>query len=667
MRVTHKKQRAARCPPRAVVRSSRPGAVSGACHHAHNMLSDLHAAIPLGVVHRDVSPQNVLLGSEGQVKITDFGIAAAKNKLTMTTPGTLLGKSAYMSPEQAKGETVDGRCDVWAVGVILHEMLTSKRLFLAEDDHATINNVFSLEVPAPSSVKNEVPAELDAYVARALQRDKNRRYPSADVMLGDLERFLDANPYSSHDLSVLLADVAWTDSTVSVRPVLKRAERAQVSAEADTVRQGARPSNDVEIQSLVVRYYNAPDLWTLVNLGERYAALDNNDEALACFRCAAAVFAHRGLLVQAICAYYGAKRLLPPEEAFEDLVKLGDMNPGDPNELEQVVRNFGADQYWEVLKGGEIEGWEHLSDADTRRVTKTREPTPLFGHLAPREFARLADAVKLHRLPVGEVVLREGDAGESLFAVGHGRLVVYCRPADEPGARPDLFRPSETDEMPSEASEDQPRVYLSALADGDYFGEFSFLTQRPRSASVEAITACRVLEIRHDEIFEVEPGFTEPLLRFYKERVVELMMAKSPVFSLLRPGDRRELLEKAQLLEQPDQSILVEEGERNDSLFFIKRGEVEVFHRDEQGVPIFINKLEQGEFFGEIAAITGESRTVSVRAMGDVSVFRIRRDDLVRILNKEPRLKKLFEDTIKSRTKQTKDAITEYEKILYGI
>src|SRR5690606_15166687 len=179
----------------------------------------------------------------------------------------------------------------------------------------------------------------------------------------------------------------------------------------------------------------------------------------------------------------------------------------------------------------------------------------------------------------------------------------------------------------SEAGDDpeKQRIYLSALADGELFGEFSFLTGRPRSATVETITDCVLLEIDHEtaeKVLRADPAFKEPLLEFYKERVGELMMAKNPVFAILRPEDRRELLARSQLRRFRDEEEIVREGEVSEDLFFIKYGEVEVFCED-GGLFVFINKLREGEFFGEMAAFHGTPRSASVRAMGDVELFRI--------------------------------------------
>src|SRR4051794_6640961 len=146
----------------------------------------------VGVVHRDVSPQNILLSFEGAVKLIDFGVARAFGRVAHTSPGGLKGKIDYMSPEQASAEEVDHRADVFALGVVLWEALTGRRLFRRETELATMRAIVDDPIPHPAEIAS-IPPELDAIVMRALRKRKDARYASAQEMAAALERFAFSN------------------------------------------------------------------------------------------------------------------------------------------------------------------------------------------------------------------------------------------------------------------------------------------------------------------------------------------------------------------------------------------------------------------------------------------------------------------------------------------
>jgi serine/threonine protein kinase len=145
---------------------------------------------PLKIVHRDVSPQNILVGFDGSVKVVDFGIAKAADKATVTASGVIKGKHAYMSPEQALGREIDHRTDVFALGIVLFESLTATRLFRRATDLQTLKAVSECRVEPPSRVFPAVPQELDAILLKALTRDPNARYQSALQLAEALEGWL---------------------------------------------------------------------------------------------------------------------------------------------------------------------------------------------------------------------------------------------------------------------------------------------------------------------------------------------------------------------------------------------------------------------------------------------------------------------------------------------
>ena len=151
--------------------------ICSALHYAHE-LCDEHGA-PLGIVHRDVSPQNVLVSYDGDVKLLDFGIAKSSEQVMRTQAGLLKGKHGYLSPEQAQGQPVDRRSDLFSLGVCLYELLSARRLFQGSSDFSTIVRVRKGEIPALEGVNRDVPVELATIVHRALARERGARFQTA--------------------------------------------------------------------------------------------------------------------------------------------------------------------------------------------------------------------------------------------------------------------------------------------------------------------------------------------------------------------------------------------------------------------------------------------------------------------------------------------------------
>ena len=168
--------------------------------YAHEITDD--DGEPLHIVHRDVSPPNIMLSKRGEVKMTDFGLAKATTQLEKTDPGVVKGKFSYLSPEAAYGQEVDARADVFALGIVLWEMLAGRRLFLGETDYQTVKLVQQANVPSLSRLNPEVDTEFEGVLGRALARDPNERYQSAREFGDALAGFL-----FSHQMKVTSYDI----------------------------------------------------------------------------------------------------------------------------------------------------------------------------------------------------------------------------------------------------------------------------------------------------------------------------------------------------------------------------------------------------------------------------------------------------------------------------
>jgi serine/threonine protein kinase len=164
--------------------------VSGAAaglHHAHERYGK--NGQPLHIVHRDVSPANIMVGYDGSVKMLDFGIAKAEERATKTVGGMIKGKYGYMSPEQCKGKPIDRRSDIFALGICLYELTTLRRAFKGNDDFDTMKRIVAGDIMLPSAVVSSFPRELEAIILTAMATDQDARFQTAQEMIEALDAF----------------------------------------------------------------------------------------------------------------------------------------------------------------------------------------------------------------------------------------------------------------------------------------------------------------------------------------------------------------------------------------------------------------------------------------------------------------------------------------------
>lgn len=201
--------------------------IAAGLDHAHRCI-DGTSGKPLNITHRDMSPQNVMVSFEGEVKIIDFGIAKAENQIEATKVGTLKGKYGYMSPEQAEGQIVDLRTDIFSLGIILWELLANDRLFTSNSEAAILRKIRDCQIPSIRKLNPSVPVELERIVNKALAKDKNLRYQTAAALHRDLNRFLNtAYPeFSPHDFSVFMKNT-FSDVFLSQRKKLVEFAKVQ--------------------------------------------------------------------------------------------------------------------------------------------------------------------------------------------------------------------------------------------------------------------------------------------------------------------------------------------------------------------------------------------------------------------------------------------------------
>ncbi len=174
--------------------------------YAHDLCD--HEGNHLHIVHRDVSPPNIIVSKYGEVKIVDFGLAKARSQLEVSEPGIIKGKFSYLSPESAVGKQIDHRSDIFAVGILLWEMLAGRRLFLGDSDFKTVQLVQNAVLPQLVLINPSVPAELEVIIGRALAKAVEDRYSSALEFGKELTKFLFqyGKPVNAFDIAVLVEE-----------------------------------------------------------------------------------------------------------------------------------------------------------------------------------------------------------------------------------------------------------------------------------------------------------------------------------------------------------------------------------------------------------------------------------------------------------------------------
>jgi len=213
-----------RAPPRLDVAISIVAEIATGLEAAHEATDDDGQLLHL--VHRDVSPSNVLLGIHGDVKIADFGVAKARSRSYHTVSNTIKGKAPYMAPEQILGEPLDRRADVFSLGVLLFEVTTRTRLYSASGNAIAMRQILDGEIPDPATRRPGYPGELTAIVNKALARDPARRYQSASALVVDLDELARAK--------------RWTTSRSAIGDLV-RVIRSRAAHDTPDVLVGAQP------------------------------------------------------------------------------------------------------------------------------------------------------------------------------------------------------------------------------------------------------------------------------------------------------------------------------------------------------------------------------------------------------------------------------------------
>ncbi len=617
--------------------------------YAHN-LKGRHGE-RLQVIHRDISPRNVLLSFDGGVKIADFGIAKAKNRISQTQPGMVLGKLVYMAPEHATGLEIDARADVFSTGAVLWELLTGHQLYGGQLTPEAMNRIRIADVERPSTYAKRVGRKLDALVMKALARDADQRFLSAREMGVAISELLakEYHSFSDYDLQSFLEErrqllpahsfEAFADEPAAPPPaepdvvLLDRVKSPLVKSGTSMAYPNpahARASHafswSPEFVEAVEQFRERPSIWALVHMADLCRHEGQTDAALTIYRIAALTFAQHGLLTQAMLCCRGALDSRR-DEATRAMITL-------------VPRCAfaSADTMRTVLfaSSGPVESlMAELLELAPVRIGRAESPTKLLTELSANGFATLVERAELRHVAESELIVRQGDMGRELFLLANGRALVH---ATKPNG---------------------DRVYIASLTSGDFFGENGFFTGAPRTASVEALYPAQVFVITQELYAKAAADNARAdatLLSFYKERVVDAVLATSQVFGLLPHSSRRAMIERFRLRTFVAGSMVLREGETSDDIYVIKNGEAEVF-TSHGPTKTILSVLGPGTLFGEVAALRGIPRTASIVAKSDLTALVLSKRDFSAVVDERPAVRKQVMDVIASRVRENLDKL----------
>jgi CRP-like cAMP-binding protein len=432
-----------------------------------------------------------------------------------------------------------------------------------------------------------------------------------------------------------------------------RAARAMVKGDWDDALEYLQKANQL-----------APkDTFVLRKMGDMYQRIGDKEKAVESYKQAAVLFAASGFLFKAISVNKLILSIDPDATDVQEnlavlyankqkeigidsdkkptvkkqkkvvttynspeLLSLGDMIPID--QLDSLNKKRPKPKKETPSKSGN----EIALDIELEKVDRDKLPwTPLFSDLNESEMHRVIDKLVPVFAAAGTVICREDEDASSLYIVAHGLVKISSRD-----------------------SKGNP-LWLTNLSEGEFFGEFGFFSDGKRHADVLAVEDTDLLQIGRKEIEDIEkefPRVKEVLFSFYKQRVVDSLFAKSPIFKSLVPGQRMSLIDQASLEVHSQGSMIIQEGDDGEGLFLIKSGEVEVSTRMQEK-KICLATLQAGEFFGEISVLTGLPTMADVIAKNNCELVKFSKREILAIAEEHPQVAHLLAEVKEHRIHKT--------------
>ena len=355
------------------------------------------------------------------------------------------------------------------------------------------------------------------------------------------------------------------------------------------------------------------DLRSQLKVAELLERLGRKKEAVQVYRKVAEAYAQDGFLLQAI--------------SIDKMILRIDPSSKDVNDL--------------------------LAQLYTKKAleTKTLRPfhhIPLFSELNEQELQLFLRHLQVKTYQKGLIICCEGETGDSLFIISRGEVAV-------------------SRQMPSGRE-----VWIRNLKEGDFFGEFGFFTDQKRHATVKSLTECEILEISRNELNEMiktHPRIKEVLQNFFNQRVLDLFLGLSPLFSSLTPVEREEILKRLRLHKIPEETILFEGGDLPKSLYMVKSGEVKIFTQNRQGKKTILATMRSGNTFGEIGPLFNKPRMATAKTTRPSELLELTKEDLEACLHKFPKLQSTMKEISSKRLAQMVEILSQekVEKVKEGM
>ncbi len=357
------------------------------------------------------------------------------------------------------------------------------------------------------------------------------------------------------------------------------------------------------------------DTHALMKAGDCCHKLGRGDEACRYYDKLVDIFSSEGFVVKAIAVH-------------KLILKINPHFPGGENRLSILYEKKVAETSPALPAKGKSAG-----------AGISYEKPPLFSDLSHDEFMSVVE--KLSPVAVGPdgMIIRQGEAGDSIFVIVSGQVSIFRR------------------------DEDKNEVWITNLKEGDFFGEFGYFSGQKRFASVKAVEDTTLLEIGRKDLESIiakHPRVRQVLLKFYKERILDTLLAISPLFCVLSPDERGRLLKEVSFSTHKRGAEIVHEGDSGDRMYVIISGEVEVT-TEKEGTVVPLARLKSGDFFGEVAVITDRPRTATVAAKTDVNVAEISKGSVAGAIKTHPEIERLLSSYIQMRVENTISTFMQFK------